>query len=286
MLNSELPLSKIDGLFKKEKVILMGGFKIKTLIFDLDGTLLPKRQVNDLYLGGLHLLKSAIAMNDYQVGFATGRGVKSVLEILEEIPLPLPKFIVTECGSSLYVEEGGSYNLIQEYSYDSVLSIRTEILKKLSSLKLSLQEERYQTQSKVSFYTDKGDLKTFLDVKELLKNMEVEALYSSANNKDYDYLDVLHLNNTKLSGIKCAVNLLNFSLDNCIYFGDSGNDVPVFLGGIRSVVLKSGCLGLEQALFNECDRVPSNIRVVERMNFAEYVYGVLKGLEIMEREII
>lgn len=192
---------------------------------DLDGT----------FLGGKSLHKqqlySLVRENkDVQLVYVTGRGLESVLPILNDPIMPNPDYIICDVGATI----------VNGNNLEPVESLQSDIEKKwpghltiIEKLKefSGLVYQQVPQQRRCSFFVD--NIQTAKDIKKYVKDeLGCEVIYSA--NK---FLDVLPQSVNKGSSLTKLVKLLKLKDEEVLVAGDTLNDLAMFQCGYKGVVV-------------------------------------------------
>ncbi len=218
------PGVNIDRLKKRVNTVLVS---------DIDGTLIEPKENNP----GLNELKEYLNNRGDKVGFAlaTGRNLSLVKEVIEEENLPLPEFIICSVGTQIYYTNGKDYILDKGWSnFLAGRWKRSEIYNRLKSIPwLKLQEEEAQNEFKISFYYDPKDYN--LDqIMTVLGNYWYKVNIIASHN---EFIDFLPKRASKGNAIQFLCHKWSINLRDIIASGDSGNDLDMFRGPIKGIVV-------------------------------------------------
>jgi glucosylglycerol-phosphate synthase len=203
------------------------------LATDLDGTFLGGKTLDKFKLYRLIREEQRI-----RLAFVTGRGMESVLPLLDDSIIPNPDFIICDVGAT--VLNGRTLEPIQplqsqiEKKWPGILAIR----KKLRKIK-GLQFQKVPQQRRCSFYFDQNT--DIQQIKELVAEYNCDVL-QSANH----YLDVLPEGVNKGSTLMQLVKMMDIGEDQVLVAGDTLNDLSLFETGYKGVVVDAA----EEALVN------------------------------------
>jgi hydroxymethylpyrimidine pyrophosphatase-like HAD family hydrolase len=152
---------------------------------------------------------------------------------------------------------------------------------------LILQEPDRQSDYKLSYYLPLAvDEKTILSkIQQKLNELGVQAslIWSVDEAKDIGLLDVLPRNATKLHGIEFLQQQLGYQSDEIIFAGDSGNDLPVLISSIRSILVANARPEVQEQALHEA-RKNGNVASLYLAGHKEsdldgnYAAGVLQGV--------
>lgn len=194
------------------------------LATDLDGT----------FLGGKSLHKQQLYRlvrenTDIRLVFVTGRGLESVIPILNDPIIPNPDYIICDVGATI----------VNGYTLEPIEALQSEIEKKwpgslriMESLR-DLDELSYQEvpqQRRCSFYTAS---ETVADtVRERVAALDCEIIYSAGK-----FLDVLPEGINKGESLTKLVRHLRVNPNEVLVAGDTLNDLAMYQCGYKGVVV-------------------------------------------------
>ncbi len=205
----------------------------KLIISDIDGTLIEPSMGNP----GLNELKLFLHNRHQKMAFAfaTGRNLDLVKEAITSHELPLPDFVICSVGSEIYYTNGTEYILDKGWAtYLSGRWRREELLNRLKKVKwLKLQEENAQKQFKISFTYKKEDYSN----DQLVDALGPYWYRVSIINSHGKFLDILPKRASKGNAIQYLCHKWSISLRDTFAAGDSGNDIDMFRGPIRGIVV-------------------------------------------------
>ena len=212
---------------------------------DLDRTLLPNGQQPESPLAR-ERFRHLAERPEITVAYVTGRHRELVLAAIEEYQLPLPDYVIGDVGTSIYTVERDHWLLWESWhqeigvswhglTHDSLVQLFADIEA------LRLQEPEKQNTYKLSYYAE-----PIINVQALLEEMqqrldqvEIAAtfIWSIDETTDTGLLDILPAAASKRHAVEFLMNENEFSLDNTLFAGDSGNDLPVLTSPIHSVLV-------------------------------------------------
>lgn len=178
--------------------------------------------------------------------YVTGRHQALVKEAITEYGLPEPDFVITDVGTKIYNVTGHDWQVLEsweaEIDKDWHGKDHTQIKKLLSAIsELKLQEPEKQNTHKLSYYLPLHmDHKLVMDRMDDLLNAEgidASLIWSVDEPENIGLLDVLPRNATKVHAIEFLRDLLGYQLEEMVFAGDSGNDLPVLTSRIHSVLV-------------------------------------------------
>jgi HAD superfamily hydrolase (TIGR01484 family) len=253
----------------------------RILASDLDGTLIPSDRALIAAFNA-----SVRGRRGLCLAYVTGRHRELALAGIEDHGLARPGFLICDVGTSLYARTADGWSLDSDYASQLAASwhgqdgnVVAEALNEIAAL--SEQEPERQSRFKRSYYV-RGDQDPMASVETArrtlaVRGLEANVIYSEDPATGVGLLDVLPQGASKDSALRHLVALCKLRPDQVVYAGDSENDVPVFLGGTRSIVVG-----------NTPDTVKEQVRAqAVRDGFSDRVYfarahvlaGVLEGCE-------
>lgn len=204
------------------------------LATDLDGTFLGGKSADKLKL--YRLIR---ANSDIRLAFVTGRGVETVLPLLNDSLIPNPDFIISDVGATLLngrtLEPVEPIQSLVEKKWPGKLLFR----KKLRNVK-GLTYQEVPQQRRCSFYYE-DDL-ALDEVKKIAAAYGCDVLLSAGK-----YLDILPGGVNKGHTLKQLVKMMDFPEDQVLVAGDTMNDLSLYETGYRGVVVGAAEKALTEA---------------------------------------
>ena len=232
---------------------------------DIDGTLISEEHDHP----GLEDLKVFLnhRPDHMALAYASGRSVKLVRNVIKDMDLPEPEFLVCSVGSQIYYKQGNDYILDKGWSaYLKKNWNREEVGKRMESLDwLELQEAEGQNPHKISYYLkDKqfkeGQLKAVLG--KLLPQLTIILSHDL-------YLDILPKQASKGKALRYICKKWSIPYSNLITAGDSGNDLDMLTGSGKGIIVGNHA--------SELGRVKAGKNLYRSAKYA--AEGILEGLE-------
>lgn len=193
---------------------------------------------------------------DVKLVYVTGRHVSLVKRAVKNYALPMPDFAITDVGTKIYQIGKGSWQQMADWEaeidrdwHGKTHAQLKALLKPISELRL--QESSKQNTHKLSYYLplylDKDTI--IAQIEAFLTDAEVDAsiVWSVDEPKNIGLLDVLPRHATKLHAIEFLQHKLGYSLDEVVFAGDSGNDLPVLTSHIQSVLVANASDEIKKA---------------------------------------
>lgn len=232
----------------------------RIIVTDLDNTLTGDEQAlaEFIQLIGTH--------ENIGLGIATGRRLDSALELIETLGLPKPDLLDTDAGTQLHYGE----NLTSDLSWRKQIGYawnRDGIRNLLDSQPgLFLQDERNQSQYKISYQLDPALAPDIATIKKMIRagGLRAKVVVSLGI-----YLDIVPVRGGSDLSMRHLLWKWGFSPERVLVAGDSGNDIGMLLGRTLGVVV-----GNHSPEMNILRKHP-------RIYFAEghHARGILEGID-------
>ena len=240
----------------------------KVFIFDLDGTLLnEKEEVQKCHIKALINAKA----KGHELVLCSGRSYEHIVPVLKQLSENLFRYLI--CNNGSYIYDLKTNNTIMDKSIDfSFLEKFEKIGEKYNTLwgvhTPSFSKRGYFWKSEPKWFKnvlhkewDVNKFVNFKDIKHLFDGVKIsQVTWRSTkeivskmieevreNTKDYNhfisgevYIDILPKGISKFTGIMNLCKILNVSINSCIAFGDSGNDIEMLKGVGFGIAVKNG----------------------------------------------
>ena len=201
------------------------------LATDLDGTFLGGKMEDRLRL--YRIIKEN---KDIQLVFVTGRGLESVIPLLNDPIIPTPNYIIADVGAT--VVNGYTLESIEplqneiESKWPKVYDIRAEFSKIPNLIYQEVPQQR-----RCSFYYDEQvDLDT---VRSIADSFDCDVITSVDK-----YLDIMPKAVNKGNTLRALIDLLHIADDDVLVAGDTLNDLSLYHVGFRGVAVGKSEQGL------------------------------------------
>ncbi|MFD2538988.1 glucosylglycerol-phosphate synthase [Sphingobacterium chuzhouense] len=194
------------------------------LATDLDGTFLGGSMKNRL-----HLYRLIKQFSEIQLVFVTGRGLESVIPLLNDPLIPRPNYIIADVGAT--VVDGLTLETIEpiqgdiESRWPSPYAIRSRVLEKTDVVYQEVPQQR-----RCSFYYD-----TEMDLSHVYKI--AESFNCDVITSVNKYLDILPKDVNKGSTLNALVEHLDINEENVLVAGDTLNDLSLYDTEYKGVVV-------------------------------------------------
>lgn len=253
---------------------------------DLDGTLIPLAEMDEKERL-VSQINARLAQSKLPIVYVTGRHLSLALEGIADAGLQQPDYFITDVGTQVFAKDGGEWKLVEEYANALSQQWSGEERKKLltiasSFIELELQEHEKQSRYKLSFYAKPEFLKdasgAFDSFKQTLNESQIPyQLISSLNpENNLALLDLLPPSASKFSALSVVADTCSIPSNEILYFGDSGNDLAVFLSGIPSVLVANTAADVREEVRRYTEQNAQAQIYFAKMNATA---GVLEGID-------
>jgi glucosylglycerol-phosphate synthase len=226
------------------------------LATDLDGTFLGGKSLHKQKLYRLIRKNKKVSLV-----FVTGRGLESVIPILNDPIIPNPDYIICDVGATI----------VNGHTLEPVEQLQNEIEKKwpgrrkITESLADLQALQYQEvpqQRRCSFLTNDPDL--IEEVNNRVNKLDCDVIFSA--NK---FLDILPKDVNKGSTLINLIQFLKVDPETVLVAGDTLNDLKMFECGFKGVVVGKA----EQKLFDATSSIPETYQAEQ-----EGAGGILEAM--------
>lgn len=203
--------------------------------------------------------------------YVTGRHKALVEDAIKSYALPLPAYAITDVGTRIFQIEGTHWKEISSWEEEIKKDWNGKNHEELNALfsdlsELQLQETSKQSTHKLSYYVslhvDQKKLLSLMSQRLDMIGVQASLVWSIDEPKDIGLLDVLPRNATKLHAIEFLYHQLDYNLDEVMFAGDSGNDLPVLASNILSTLVANAANELKN----------DALRLVKKQNNLQSLY--------------
>jgi len=212
---------------------------------DLDRTLLPNGPQPESPGARARFSKLAVR-RDVRIAYVSGRDRRLVLAAIAEFRIPFPDYVIGDVGTSIYSVRKQHWEPWQSWHQEIGTSWRGKQPEQLAELfhdldALRLQEPGKQNRYKLSYYAahdiDPEPLCAIMQQRLREHDIEASLVWSVDETVPIGLLDVLPASATKRHAVEFLMRSEGFNLENTVYAGDSGNDLPILASPIHSVLV-------------------------------------------------
>ena len=269
----------------------MVGLQNILICSDLDRTIIP----NGYQKESAHarpVFRQIAEHANIHLTYVTGRDKQLIIDAIEEFYLPLPDYAIGDVGTTIYRIINGNWQLSDEWideigqdwkglNWDGLAGYFEDMQD------VRLQEFEKQSPHKLSFYTDQdvdqAHLKEKIRLVLMQKGLRANIIWSVDEISATGLLDIIPARANKFHAIQFLMKQAQFSEDNTVFAGDSGNDLDVLTSGLKAILVKNASDGVRK----EALKALSAKHMLHRLYFPEgnfygmngnYAAGVLEGL--------
>ena len=226
------------------------------------------------------------------LAYVSGRDKQLIIDAIEEFYLPMPNYAIGDVGTTFYRIINGNWQLSAEWSDEISQDWKglnweglTEYFEDIPEVRL--QEFEKQSPYKLSFYTDQDVDQPRLEEKIRLvlmqKGLCANIIWSVDEISARGLLDIIPARANKFHAIQFLMKQEQFSEDNAVFAGDSGNDLDVLTSGLKAILVKNAA----DEVRKEAVETLSKKHMMHRLYFPEgnywgmngnYAAGVIEGL--------
>jgi sucrose-6F-phosphate phosphohydrolase len=261
------------------------------LCTDLDRTLLPNGAQQESPNARQRFAVLA-TRPEVTLAYVTGRHLALVQQAIDDYSLPTPDYIVADVGTTIYEISGSDWQSWNEWNEEVApdwAGLKHEQILELFTgfSSLTLQEPSKQAIHKLSYYVpldiDRAEL--IDEMQRLLQQQNVSAslVWSVDEPADIGLLDVLPERATKLHAVQFLMQQKDFALADTLFAGDSGNDLPVLISPLHSVLVANAADEIRKQAEQEAKEAKTQDALYiatggfHSMN-GNYSAGILEGL--------
>ncbi len=261
---------------------------------DLDRTLLPNGKQSESPEART-IFARLVSRPEVCLAYVSGRNLSLVQEVIQEYNLPSPDFVVGDVGSSIYQFNGDIWQYYQNWSQEiasdwqglNSIDLQPLFADIVDISHLTLQESDKQNRFKLSYYlpleVDNQALQACMHLRLQEQNIAASLIYSIDEANGIGLLDILPANATKFHAIEFLRCQLGFDYSNTIFAGDSGNDLPVLVSDVPSILVANAHENIiKTALLQTQSQGNMNNLYLAKGDFlgmnGNYSAGILEGI--------
>lgn len=224
------------------------------LATDLDRTLIPNGAAPESP-GARQRFARIASRPEVMLAYVSGRHRALVEEAIAEYRLPLPDFVIGDVGTTIYQVQDGDWREWPDWhqliGVDWAGRSAADLRAMLAPLaELTPQEEAKQNRYKLSYYALALDHPQPL-LEEVRARLEAEGVranlvWSIDEAAECGLLDVLPAGASKLHALEFLCGKLDIDHAHAVFAGDSGNDLEVLAGPLRSVLVANASEDVRQ----------------------------------------
>ena len=259
---------------------------------DLDRTLIPNGLLPESPAAREHFATLA-AHSGVTLAYVSGRHRALVEQAIEDYCLPCPDFVIADVGTTIY-HVGHENDWLRQDDWAQTLAAdwggrsHEQLAALLADVEaLRPQEPERQNEHKLSYYTapygDREILATRIHARFAAPRILANLIWSVDEPAGVGLLDVLPPSASKFHAIEYLMRRQGFSAGECVFCGDSGNDIEVLASPIPAVLVANCEPSVrELALSLAADRGLREQLYIARGGFhgmnGNYSAGALEGI--------
>lgn len=212
---------------------------------DLDRTLIPNGEAKESD-NARFLFSQLVAKSEVTLTYVTGRDQLLVKEAIAQYQLPIPNYVITDVGSSIYKIEDSKW--IREKNWSQKIGLHwqnkhhDDLIPLFADLKpCGLQEKTKQGLHKLSYYIslDHEIEPLMKEIHFRLEKNQIQSnlIWSIDEEINMGLLDILPISANKRHAMEYLMEKEDFNLENTVFSGDSGNDLDVLISPIKSILV-------------------------------------------------
>ncbi len=232
----------------------------RLIVTDLDNTLTGDDDA-------LRRLVELINENGH-VGFgvSTGRRLDSAMQLIDQLHLPRPDLIDTDCGTQIHY--GADLTADRSWRKSIGYAWKPEEIRKVLDVLPGFfpQKDDHQSEFKISYEIDAALAPKPVKIKKILREAGLRAKVVMSHGM---YLDVIPVRGGSDLSMRHVLWKWGFAPGHVLVAGDSGNDAGMLLGGTLGVVVANHS--------PELQRLKNRPRIY--FSEAAHAAGILEGIE-------
>lgn len=261
------------------------------LCTDLDRTLLPNGAHAES-ANARQRFRQFVSRDEITLVYVSGRDKGLVKEAIENYAIPCPDYVISDVGSMIYKVSDRMWDCLRSWEQliqqDWGDTTHIEIQQYLSGIReIRLQEKHKQNRHKVSFYVNLGaeHAGVIQKIEKKLNPLGIQSniIWSIDDIEDVGLVDILPSSASKKHAMEYLMQQLDFTLDETVFAGDSGNDMSVITSPVRSILVANATRDVKTTAE---ERVLKNNRsdnlYIARGDFMDmngnYSAGILEGV--------
>lgn len=266
---------------------------------DLDRTLLPNGKQPESPKAREYFARF-VAHPAVTLAYVSGRDRQLVAEAIYEYQLPMPDWVIGDVGTTIYQLGDGQWRHLTDWEENIAVDWRGLIAGDLQPLFrdlrfLRLQEDAKQNRYKLSYYlplqADIEVVKQEMTQRLAAHHLAASIIFSIDEIEGLGLLDVLPTKATKLHAVSFLMQHQRFHYGNTVFAGDSGNDLPVLVSKVPSVIVANAEQAVIQQVKTQAQALGTLSSLYEaKGNFrgmnGNYSAGILEGIAYYHPETL
>ena len=258
---------------------------------DLDRTLIPNGEQPESPQAR-PLFRQLVSHPSIILVYVTGRDQVLVQDAIAEYELPIPNFVIADVGSSIYEIKDNQWLRLTDWdkqiSVDWQYKTQSDLVIFFTDFdQIKLQEITKQGLHKLSYYVsldiELEPIITKIRAKLEAEKIQANIIWSIDEKAQIGLLDILPISANKYHAIAYLMKKQNFTLDNTVFSGDSGNDLDVLMSPIKSILVANAHLNVKETIQSTIEKtvLKDSIYIAQgqssKLN-GNYSAGILEGI--------
>ena len=257
---------------------------------DLDRTLLPNGTQPESQHAREYFSRLC-ERREVTLVYVSGRNRKLVEKAITCYRLPRPALVISDVGTKIYDLRDGGWSTLHEWEAEIAPDWKgmsaTDLRRLFHDIRgLQLQEREKQNIYKLSYYfslhQDKASFQEQLQQRLTQQQLQASLTWSVDDPAGIGLLDITPRSATKLHAVEFIRQALGFSLEDTIYAGDSGNDLPVLISPIQAILVANASAAVRAEVLQEAEKIGTLDRVYLARGGAfgngNYSTGIIEGI--------
>lgn len=226
------------------------------------------------------------------LAYVSGRDINRLQQAINDYHIPVPDFAIGDVGTTLYhvlnndwqPQTDWSGHIGVDWQQRHAISLQ-HYFDDLTELRL--QEPEKQNLHKLSYYVplEIQEQRIINEIQSRLDKHQIKAniIYSVDEMAETGLVDILPQSASKLHAIEFLIERLAMEKQDTVFAGDSGNDLPVLISDIPSVVVNNALSSIKTTARRLADKQGLAQQLyMARGGFyglnGNYCAGILEGL--------
>ncbi|MBF0138037.1 MAG: HAD-IIB family hydrolase [Magnetococcales bacterium] len=261
------------------------------LCTDLDRTLLPNGNFPESP-GVRTLFATLVRRPEVTLAYVSGRNLSQIMAVIAEYGVPLPDLAICDVGATICRRQENTW-----YPWHAWNETLAPAWQNMSSWQIApllqtipnirKQPEAHQNTHKLSYYadseSDSRELRRQIEAILHPKGIRTSIIWSIDDLDDVGMLDILPEGCSKYHAMRFAMDQLDFTPEETLFAGDSGNDLDVLCSPLPSVLVANARADIRQEAIdrNQRNGHPESLYLATG-NFrnlnGNFAAGILEGL--------
>lgn len=261
---------------------------------DLDRTLIPNGIEEEASLVRTRFA-NIFNQDNVQLAYVSGRNLELVEDAIADYALPKPDTVIADVGASIYHSTDAGWQSDKNWQNSIAENWRGKSWQALAGLIEDIQGIRLQDEQinqacpyKLSYFTradaDAAGLQRTIESTLSSHGFESRAIWSLDEAKNLGLLDILPARVSKLHAIEFLLRHVDIKPENCLFCGDSGNDLEALTSRIPSVLVANALPETRRLAMHHSKRLNNEDSLYlasyrSDSDNGNYAGGILQGIQ-------